>query len=118
MKTTTEPRQSRPGSFVDEPITGARAQPPYIDEIADVDDLADIKGIGPRIHDVLHEAGITSFEKLAETSVKRLEQLLVAAELPFPVDPSTWPAQARLAADGRWRELVQLQQSIKVRARA
>ncbi len=82
-------------------------------EAPEANDLAVIEGIGPRIHDVLHEAGIRTFTQLAETPVERIREILVAAELSVPADPSTWPAQARLAADSKWQELEQLKKSLK-----
>jgi predicted flap endonuclease-1-like 5' DNA nuclease len=81
--------------------------------VPEADDLAEIEGIGPRIHDVLHEAGITTFAQLAEIDVDRLREILVAAEVKFPPSPETWPMQARLAADSRWQELKELQNSLK-----
>jgi len=82
-------------------------------EVPEANDLAAIEGIGPRIHDVLNEAGIKTFAQLADTPVERIREILVAAELRVPANPSTWPAQARLAAESRWQELKELQDSLK-----
>jgi len=97
--------------------------PPYVPEpqplglpapdVPEADDLAAIEGIGPRIHDVLHEAGIKTFAQLAETDVERIREILTSAEFPFAANPETWPAQARLAAQSRWQELKELQESLK-----
>ena len=106
-------RMARPSEFIEKPVGIA---PVERASATPADDLADIEGIGPRIHDTLNEAGITTFAQLAETHVDRLRDIIVAAELKFPVNPETWPAQARLAADGRWDELKQMQDSLKAGA--
>jgi predicted flap endonuclease-1-like 5' DNA nuclease len=82
-------------------------------EVPEVNDLAEIEGIGPRIHDILNEAGIKTFAQLADTPVERIREILVAAEFKAPANPATWPAQARLAADSKWQELKELQASLK-----
>ncbi len=65
------------------------------------DDLKLIEGIGPKIELLLRGAGIHSFAELADTSVERLKEVLEKAGDRFRMhDPSTWPEQARLAADG------------------
>jgi predicted flap endonuclease-1-like 5' DNA nuclease len=81
--------------------------------VPEADDLAAIEGIGPRIHDVLNEAGIKTFAQLADTPVERIRGILAAAELHVPADPSSWPAQARLAAESRWQDLKELKSSLK-----
>ena len=54
-----------------------------------------------KIELLLHGAGIHSFTELADTSVERLKEVLTNAGDRFRIhDPSTWPEQARLAADG------------------
>jgi predicted flap endonuclease-1-like 5' DNA nuclease len=74
--------------------------------------LERIEGIGPKVTSLLHEAGIRTFAQLAEANVERLSQILQGNRLNF-INPSTWPEQARLAADGRWQELEALQNELK-----
>jgi nucleoid DNA-binding protein len=74
------------------------------------DDLVIIEGIGPKIAKAFNKAGILTFKQLAETPVDRLRQILSDAK--FPGDPTTWPEQARLAAEGKTDELKQLQDSL------
>lgn len=81
--------------------------------VPEANDLAVIEGIGPRIHDVLNDAGITTFAQLAKTPAERISEILAAAELRVPTNPSTWPAQARLAAESKWQELKELQDTLK-----
>lgn len=76
------------------------------------DDLILIEGIGPRTSTIVTAAGISSFAQLAQADVEQLRAALADAGL-RTVDPSTWPEQARLAADGRWDELKELQGRIK-----
>lgn len=82
------------------------------------DDLTRIEGIGPKISGLLQAAGISTFEQLAGTGVDRLEQILADAELAGLANPSTWPEQARLAAEGDWQRLETLQEELKGGRRA
>jgi len=75
------------------------------------DDLTKIEGIGPKISSLLAEAGITTYTQLADTQTGRLDEILGAAGLHM-VNESTWPEQARLAAGGKWEELVELQEEL------
>lgn len=79
------------------------------------DDLKAVEGIGPKISAVLADAGISTFAQLADTEVQRIQQILEAANpnLLRLADPSTWPQQARLAAEGAWAELEKLQDELK-----
>lgn len=78
------------------------------------DDLQRIEGIGPKIEQLLIAAGINTFEILAETPVYLLQEILNNAGSRFQVhDPSTWPEQARLAADGNWEDFHALTESLK-----
>lgn len=82
------------------------------DQAAAPDDLLVIEGIGPRVSTIVTAAGITSFEALAAADVDRLRAVLVDAGIKT-VDPSTWPEQARIADEGRWDDLRELQVRIK-----
>jgi large subunit ribosomal protein L17 len=75
---------------------------------AQVDDLAIIEGIGPKISSLLQSAGISTFAQLAETDLSQLQEILRNANLRI-ADPTTWPEQARLAAGGNWDDLNALQ---------
>jgi predicted flap endonuclease-1-like 5' DNA nuclease len=76
------------------------------------DDLIIIEGIGPRANVIMQGAGITTFAALADTPVETLRRLLSDNGIQT-LDPQTWPAQARLAAEGRHDELRELQGRIK-----
>jgi predicted flap endonuclease-1-like 5' DNA nuclease len=79
--------------------------------VGEPDDLMVIEGIGPRLSTVVAAAGFTSFAALADAEEPALREMLVHAGFKT-VNPSTWPAQARLAADGKWDELRELQRRI------
>jgi len=74
------------------------------------DDLKKIEGITPKIVEFLNEAGIITFADLAAASEDKLKEILTNAGSRYASkDPSTWPQQAQLAADGKWGELKELQ---------
>ncbi len=80
---------------------------------APADDLKKIEGIGPKIAELLQQAGIRTFADLANTSPDRIREILEAAGNRYKMhDPSTWPQQARLAAEGKWDELKALQDQL------
>jgi len=79
------------------------------------DDFTHITGIGQKISSTLIHAGIKTFSKLAITDEKRIREIL-EKENPALLkisDPSTWHEQARIAAEGDWETLSNLQASIK-----
>ena len=81
---------------------------------AKADDLKKVEGIGPKIAEKLGDKGITSFEKLSEASVDDLKAILEEAGSRYKMhDPTSWPQQAKLAADGKWDELGTLQDELK-----
>ena len=81
---------------------------------AGADDLQKIEGIGPKVSDSLHAAGITTFAQLAATPVAKLKEVLHAAGSRFAMmDPGTWPEQSALAAKGDWAALDKLEDELK-----
>lgn len=78
------------------------------------DDLTKIEGIGPKIAEALHNAGIASFADLNSKTAEEVKEILSAAEGHFSMaDPTTWAQQADLAANGKWDELKTLQDELK-----
>lgn len=53
------------------------------------DNLEIIEGIGPQIADVFYQAGILTFQQLADTPVEKLRQILNDAN--YIADPTTGP---------------------------
>jgi len=77
------------------------------------DDLTKIEGIGPKVAEVLHEAGINSFAKLAESKSQDIKEILEKSGGHFNAqDPTSWPEQSQLAADEKWDELKELQDKL------
>jgi predicted flap endonuclease-1-like 5' DNA nuclease len=76
------------------------------------DDLKIVEGIGPKIEKLLNAAGIFTFSDLASTPVSRLAEIMKAANLRIS-DPTTWPEQARLAAEGKLDALKDYQDKLK-----
>lgn len=107
-------RRSRRGGKKAEDATEAPvkvAAPSVV--VADGDDLKKIEGIGPKIADLLTEAGIVSFADLAGSTPEAIQEILDKAGSQYNVhNPATWPAQAQLAADGKWDELKTLQDEL------
>lgn len=74
------------------------------------DDLKLIEGVGPKIADLLINAGIVTFADLAATSAEKVTEILSAAGSNFAThNPTTWADQAALARDGKFDELKELQ---------
>ena len=72
------------------------------------DDLTKIEGIGPKVEKVLNEAGIQTFDALAQSDPTEVQEVLNEAGLQM-MNPEGWIEQASLAAEGDWDGLEQLQ---------
>lgn len=84
---------------------------PFTDEVDSLDDLTIIEGIGPKISGVLREAGINTFQRLADSTPEQLAQILRAAGIQL-FDASSWPEQASLVTMAKWTELKALQDKL------
>lgn len=70
------------------------------------DDLTKMEGIGPKIAEILGNAGVGSYADLAKMDVEKIKEILAEAGNRYKShDPTTWPKQAQFAADGKWDEL-------------
>jgi len=70
------------------------------------DDFTVIEGIGPKINDLIHGAGIHTFAELAETSVETIQKILDDAGPNYKLaKPGSWPDQAKMAANNEWEAL-------------
>ena len=77
------------------------------------DDLTRIEGIGPKIQELLVSRSIDTYRKLADQSPEELKEILEDVGGTFRThDPTTWPEQATLAANGEWESLVHLQDEL------
>ena len=80
----------------------------------DPEDLKVIEGVGPKIEELLKNAGIINWADLADADVEQLNAILEAAGASFRMhDPATWPTQARLANNGEWNLLREYQDELK-----
>jgi predicted flap endonuclease-1-like 5' DNA nuclease len=72
-------------------------------ERVQLDDLKVVEGIGPKIEELFHNAGVTTWAQLASTPKDRMQEILDAAGERYRIhDPSTWGEQAALLRDGHW----------------
>ncbi len=70
------------------------------------DDLTKIEGVGPKVKEVLTEAGLGTFAAVAAASADQIREILVNANSRYKMfDPTTWPEQAKLADAGEWDKL-------------
>lgn len=78
------------------------------------DDLKLVEGIGPKIEELMHAAGITTWAELAAAPIEKLEAILDEAGPRFRIhDPATWGKQAAMADAGQWEELEAYQDELK-----
>jgi hypothetical protein len=78
------------------------------------DDIELVEGIGPAIKALLNDAGISTWQDLADASPDELRSILERGGSQFNVhDPATWPEQARYALRNEWDELSQLQERLR-----
>ncbi|MDZ4750914.1 MAG: 50S ribosomal protein L21 [Flavobacteriales bacterium] len=78
------------------------------------EDLTMIEGIGPKIAELLISKGIASYADLASAEVDALRAILdEAGGVIKSKNPGTWPAQAKLASEGKFDELRKWQEELK-----
>ena len=83
-------------------------------EEAKADDLTKIEGIGPKAAEALANAGMSTYEALAEGDPEKIKELLTEASSRLAhLDPGSWPKQAKMAAEGKWDELKEWQDKVK-----
>lgn len=77
------------------------------------DDLKVVEGIGPKIEGLFHNFGIKTWKALGETSVEKCQEVLTSGGDRFRMHkPNTWPKQAKLASEGKWKELKKWQDDL------
>lgn len=75
------------------------------------DDLKIVEGIGPKIEALFHQHDIRSWKQLSETSADRCQEILDAGGKRYQIhDPASWPMQAKMADQGKWKQLAQWQE--------
>jgi predicted flap endonuclease-1-like 5' DNA nuclease len=77
------------------------------------DDLKIVEGIGPKIEELYHAAGIKTWKDLSETSQEKSQSILDNGGERFSIhNPGTWAKQSLLAYQGKWKELKDWQDSL------
>ncbi|MCV9928194.1 hypothetical protein OIU83_11045 [Flavobacterium sp. LS1R49] len=77
------------------------------------DDLKIIEGIGPKIEELYHKAGIKTWLALSETPTSKSQTILDNAGENYVIhNPGTWARQAKLAYEGKWKELKEWQDAL------
>jgi small subunit ribosomal protein S1 len=115
--TTPEAPKAEPAVEVEAP----KAEPEAVVEApkakkseAKGDDLKKIEGIGPKIEELLHNAGIVTFADLAKADLTAIKEILNEAGSRYQMhDPTSWPMQSEMAASGEWDKLKEWQDNAK-----
>lgn len=77
-------------------------------------DLSLVEGIGPKIRSLFHNFEINTWKALSETSVAKCQEVLDSGGDRYKVhDPASWPMQAKMAAEGKWKDLAKWQDEHK-----
>lgn len=80
-----------------------------------MNDFTLIEGIGPAIANLCVNRGITTWWSMANTDLAVLRSMLAEAGPKFQVhDPTSWPQQARLLANGEWEKFRRLVDALRV----
>ncbi len=78
------------------------------------DNLKVLDGVGPKLAEVLAESGYATYDSIASATVDQLQAVLEKAGSRYKAfDPTDWPQQAKLAAEGKMDELKELQAKLK-----
>ncbi|MFT0713471.1 30S ribosomal protein S2 [Flagellimonas lutimaris] len=92
----------------------AEEKPAKKEAKAKSDDLTKIEGIGPKAAEALVANGMKTYAELADADAEKVKEILSEASSTLAhLDPTSWPKQAKMAADGKWDELKEWQDSVK-----
>lgn len=110
--------EPRPDTSDQQPDTATAHRLPAAEAVlghpVEQDDLTAIEGLVPGVDELCWGIGIVTWRDLAETEVSLLRTMLDDAGPRYQVyDPTTWPEQAMMLADGRWDELRDLVATIR-----
>jgi hypothetical protein len=99
--------EAKPVAEASEPAQTAAPGAP-----GEIDDLTKIEGVGPKVQSILYDAGVKSYQALAEQTPAQLTSTVKAGGFNAPFDPESWPEQAALAAEEDWEGLKRLQDAL------
>ena len=94
------------------PVAEEVVEETVADAPSEPDVLKKLEGIGPKVEQILNEAGITTYAELAKSDAEKLREILADAKLQM-MNPDSWAEQAGLAAKGDWDALEKLQDELK-----
>ena len=94
------------------PVAEEVVEETVADAPSEPDVLKKLEGIGPKVEQILNEAGITTYAELAKSDAEKLREILAEAKLQM-MNPDSWAEQAGLAAKGDWDALEKLQDELK-----
>jgi len=109
-KAAAKPKAAPKKADAPKAATKPKAAPKKAAAKAKPDDLKKIEGIGPKIASTLVEAGIATFADLAKAKPAKISEIIAEVRGNHVTD--TWPAQAKLAAAGKWDELKKWQDEL------
>ena len=76
--------------------------------------MTKIEGVGPKAAEALTNAGLETFAKVAKAKADKMKDILTEASSRLAhLDTTSWPKQAKMAADEKWDELKTWQDSVK-----
>lgn len=74
------------------------------------DDLKIVEGIGPKIEGLFHNYNIKTWKALSDTTVAKCQEVLDSGGQKYKIhDPASWPMQAKMCYENKWKELHQWQ---------
>lgn len=113
-KTAKAPAEANKVAEVKEEKKPAAKKAPAKAKAPKADDLKKIEGVGPKIASILAESGYETFAKLAKADPEKIREILLekGGKRYAMHNPETWPAQAKLAAEGKWDELKKWQDEL------
>lgn len=78
------------------------------------DDLKIVEGIGPKIEQLFSNNGIKTWKDLSQITVARCQEVLASGGEAYKLhDPASWPMQAKMCYEGKWKELAHWQKDHK-----
>ncbi len=90
-------------SFAVPKASEARTEEPTAACVVTGDDLTKVRGIGPATAELLNNAGVNTFNDLAQANPAGLQEILDAGGAKFDaIDPSLWCRQAQFQLTGTW----------------
>ena len=80
------------------------------------DDFSLLQGLTEKVQELLEKNNILTYQDIVDADVEGLEVLLLQAGPAYKrYNPATWPDQARLAMQGKWRELEEYQEILSLK---